>query len=119
MPATPHAHSSLLSGKPHPQTLYLQLHSGEPSSTGSLNATGKRMPFILDDVRQESVTGKNEQLFDIDTRTGVSHWSLWDSLTSGACWWYDEFDEPRNVLPGDAIRVAPGMLVLQLKGTLQ
>jgi hypothetical protein len=112
---TAYGKNALVDGTAMPATLYLQHHTGNPG-TGSDNvsANGGRLAHTRTAAVNGIATNVEQMETDITTPETISHFSVWDALTGGNCWWTGEYAAARQYLIGDVARIRSGKCTYQV-----
>lgn len=106
--------NALLNGTAIPATLYVQLHIGNPGSSGTSNVATEttRQSF----TRTTSTLGTCEntallQWLSYPAAETISHVSVWSASSGGTCWF---IGDPANLVAGigDIVQLAAGDLDL-------
>lgn len=94
---------------------YLQLHTGNPGEDCTLNVA-------TEDTREDVtwnaasgnniVTNANVTWTNVAATETISHWSLWDAVTSGNPLWYGALTTPASLQAGDTFQITSLTLTL-------
>lgn len=96
-------------------TTYIKLHTGDPGETGVSNAATEATRKA---VSWSAASSGSKAMSSAVTWTNVSttevytHWSLWDSLTSGNCLWSGGLSSSASVTAGDTFQISSLTLTL-------
>lgn len=94
--------NAILDGTAMPATLYLELHTGNPTAAGTANSAGlDRKSFTRAAAAAGASSNVAELLWSAPPAATVSHATVWDALSGGNCWWVGALD---------AIQVFDGVL---------
>jgi hypothetical protein len=88
--------------------VYIKLHTGDPGEAGTNNAateaTRKLIAFSAASsgsmASSAAITWTN-----VSTTETYSHWSAWDSLTTGNCLWTGALSSSAAVTAGDTFEI--------------
>ena len=88
--------------------VYIKLHTGDPGEAGTSNAateaTRKLIAFSAASsgsmASSAAITWTN-----VSTTETYSHWSAWDSLTTGNCLWTGALSSSAAVTAGDTFEI--------------
>lgn len=116
--ATPGA-DAFLDGTALPSTLWLQLHTGNPGTSGTANVATEsdRKSFTRTSALNGVCTNDSViQWLDVLTDGGsddITHISIWGSATLGVCWFVDDIADTA-IFDGDSVTVVIGTLSITL-----
>lgn len=110
--------NAILNGTAMPATLYVQLHTADPTAAGTagVSATTTRKSF----TRLASVAGvtSNDALLEWLTPAAdefLTHVTVWSALTGGNCWWVGAITAaPIEALTTQAIEIPINTLTFTL-----
>jgi hypothetical protein len=110
--------NAILNGTAMPATLWIQLHTGNPGSSGTANVADddRRRSF----TRTTSTTGEATNValvewLDAPATELLTHISIHDASSGGAVWWIGEIaDAPAEAVSGQSTEIALGLLSLSL-----
>lgn len=116
---TDYAIEEILSGTPHPTTVYLQLHTGDPGVDGTSNVstTPLRQPVTIAVGGAEGTNAEDASFVITAALETISHWSAFDADSGGHCWWVGTFENGRSLSAGDVVLVASGRVVFRIRRT--
>ena len=87
---------------------YVKLHIGDPSDTGTsfpaANTTRQAVSFSTSTNGSIASSGTLTYSSVPNTET-YTHWSLWDSISSGNCLWTGQFSVGASVVVGDTFQI--------------
>lgn len=121
---TAYGANAILSGTPLPQTLYVQLHDGDPGDgTANLCVETDRQAITLE-ASVEPYTVVNDASVswtNLPANETASHISLWDASSAGNCWAVGRWEPasaPLDLQAGGSLDLNAGdiQLVLSLSG---
>lgn len=89
-----------------PSGLYVKLHTADPGSAGTSNAsavtTRSQATFAAAASGAIALTGTNPS-FSMTTTETISHISVWDASTSGNFLWSAALSASKSVVNGDTL----------------
>lgn len=89
-----------------PSGLYVKVHTGDPGSAGTANAsavtTRSQATFAAAASGAIALTGTNPSFSMTATET-ISHVSVWDASTSGNFLWSAQLSSAKSVVSGDTL----------------
>jgi hypothetical protein len=91
-----------------PSDVYLKLHTGDPGEDGTNNAATEttRKSVSWDAASSGSIAASaTVEWTNVSTTETYSHWSLWDSLTTGNCLWTGALSASAAVTAGDTFQI--------------
>jgi hypothetical protein len=103
-----------------PNTVYLQLHTGDPGSNGTNNVStiGSRQSVSLGAANngvRASTNNASWTNIDITPQSEtLTHFSIWTLVTNGVCLGYNALATNRTVADGDTVTCNAGALTITL-----
>jgi len=94
---------------------YVKLHTGDPSETGTANAASNttRQLVAFSTATSGSIASTGTLTWSsVPATETYTHWSLWDSVSTGNCLWTGQFSAPAAVVAGDTFQVTSLTLTL-------
>ena len=91
-----------------PSGVYLKLHTGDPGEDGTNNAAAEatRKSVSWSAASSGSIAASaTVEWTNVSTTETYSHWSLWDSLTTGNCLWTGALSASAAVTAGDTFQI--------------
>lgn len=91
-----------------PSGVYLKLHTGDPGEDGTNNAATEttRKSVSWSAASSGSIAASaTVEWTNVSTTETYSHWSLWDSLTTGNCLWTGALSASAAVTAGDTFQI--------------
>ena len=104
---------NVLNGTGLPATLWLQHHTADPGE-GATAPIGGRQAFTH--AASTDGTASNVSTIDhtVPAAATYSHWSVWDAVSGGNCWWVGQWNLARTYIIGDTARVTSGSLTMAI-----
>jgi len=105
--------NELLDGTALPATLYVQLHTGDPSAAGTANVATETARKSFTRTAAEAGVASNVLLLEWLSYPAVetlSHVTIWDAASGGNCWFVDAITTPPETVIGQAAEIAVGEL---------
>lgn len=87
---------------------YVKLHLGDPSDTGTANAAANttRQAVSFSTSTSGSVASSGTLTWSsVPSTETYTHWSLWDSVSTGNCLWTGQFAIGASVVAGDTFQI--------------
>ena len=87
---------------------YVKLHTGDPGEDGTNNAaanTTRKVASWSSAASGSKATSGTLEWTSVSTTETYSHWSLWDSLTTGNCLWTGALSSSAAVTAGDTFQI--------------
>lgn len=102
-----------------PANVYIGLYTASPTDTGSqsneVSGSNYAREAITFDAAAAGVT-QNVLLIQFDTPSGswgtVSHWGLFDALTTGNMLYWSAFDTARAITTSDDVEIPIGAIIV-------
>lgn len=100
-----------------PTSLYVSLHTADPSGTGANEVTGGS--YARQSVSFNSASSKaTSNSADIDfagmPAVTVTHVAIWDASSGGTVWWEGSLTAQKTTESGDTLRIPAGDLDVTL-----
>jgi hypothetical protein len=126
MNLTQYAAAAILNGTPIPATLYIQLHTGNPTNSGTANLAagigGTSRRSFTRSTASVGTPGNPVQASNVAQITWlpynqnelISHGSVWDANSSGNCWFVGALPASVSAAVDDALYFAASTIVLSL-----
>ena len=95
--------------------VYLKLHTGDPGEAGTSNAATEATRKVVSFSAASSgsmTSSATVEWTNVSTTETYSHWSLWDSLTTGNCLWSGSLATTAAVTAGDTFQITSLTLTL-------
>lgn len=111
---TPYGANAILDGTAMPATLYVQLHVGNPGTSGSANiaAEADRVSFTRAAAAGGATSNAGSLLWEaIPANETITHISIHDAAAAGNCWWVGD-NADLVVEAGNNIVISAGALDL-------
>jgi len=99
--------------------LYVQLHTANPTNSGTVGVSVGLAARTAAGLGAAASRARSNTA-DVTTAAGstlaetISHVSLWDAATAGACKWYGPLTTARAVAVGEKFRLVAGALVITI-----
>ena len=109
--------NALLDGTALPATLYVQLHTGDPSAAGTANVATETTRKSFTRTAASAGVASNVLLLEWLAYPAVetlSHITVWDAASAGNCWFVDAITTPPETVIGQAAEIAVGELSFTL-----
>ena len=87
---------------------YVKLHLGDAGETGTANAAANtsRQVVTFSTSTSGSIASTGTLTWSSVPNTETyTHWSLWDSVSSGNCLWSGQFATSASVVAGDTFQI--------------
>lgn len=97
-----------LDGTALPATLYVKLHTGNPSAAGTSNAAGTttRVSFVRDAASSGATQNTGAITWStLSANETISHVSLWDASSGGNCWGVLALTASKTVTTADTLTI--------------
>ena len=94
---------------------WLKLHTGDPGEDASANAATNtsRQSISFSAASSGSLASSSTATWtNVSTTETYTHWSLWDSLTTGNCLWSGGLASSAAVTAGDTFQITSLTLTL-------
>ena len=91
-----------------PGGTYLKLHTGDPGEVGTSNAASEstRQSVSFGAASGDSIVSSGTVTWtNVVASETYSHWSLWDSVSSGNCLWSGALVSSATVVAGDSFSI--------------
>ena len=91
-----------------PGGTYLKLHTGDPGEVGTANAASEstRESVSFGAASGDSIVSSGTVTWtNVVASETYSHWSLWDSVSSGNCLWSGALVSSATVVAGDSFSI--------------
>jgi hypothetical protein len=95
--------------------VYLKLHTGDPGEAGTSNAATEATRKVVSFSAASSgsmTSSATVEWTNVSTTETYTHWSLWDSLTTGNCLWSGGLATSAAVTAGDTFQITSLTLTL-------
>lgn len=95
--------------------VYVKLHTGDPGEAGTSNAATETTRKLISFSAASSgsmASSATVEWTNVSTTETYSHWSLWDSLTTGNCLWSGALSSSAAVTAGDTFQITSLTLTL-------
>ena len=91
-----------------PSTVYIKLHTGDAGEDGTTNAAANTTRKLASWSAASSgsiATSATLEWTNVSNTETYSHWSAWDSLTTGNCLWTGALSSSAAVTAGDTFQI--------------
>lgn len=95
--------------------VYVKLHTGDPGEAGTSNAateTTRKLISFSAASGGSMASSATVEWTNVSTTETYTHWSLWDSLTTGNCLWAGALSSSAAVTAGDTFQITSLTLTL-------
>lgn len=87
---------------------YVKLHTGDPSETGTANAAANttRQAVSFSTATNGTIASTGTLTWSsVPATETYTHWSMWDSVSSGNCLWTGQLSASASVVLGDTFQI--------------
>lgn len=88
--------------------VYIKLHTGDPGEDGTANAATESTRKLISFSAASSGSMASSAAItwtNVSTTETYTHWSAWDSLTTGNCLWTGALSSSAAVTAGDTFEI--------------
>jgi|SRR6056297_2004226 len=100
-----------------PTTLYLALHTADPSGTGANEVSGgdyARQEITFSNASSGAIVSNIDAKFDGLPEATLTHASIWDASSNGNIWWESALSSQTTVDSGDSYKIPAGAIDISL-----